>query len=242
MVPDRRSTWILSITVVFIALGLTQIIPAARRAAVDRNGDLSRQWLLLQYVMRGVNPYPIAFDALHRTYGVLAPRGPVHLKDVSISEIPRLGPHPLTDLALGPPEATYPPQSLVVLLPLGLLPRASLVFIWLGLIAANQVKILICIVSTQLILLCTMSLMVHETPCELIVGWLSVAAYFRAGGAYTVRPAHDQRSALGWIFLGLRGANWRSAGRDLASNPTGTTREIWVSCPRRMYLDLSRDV
>ena len=116
---------------VFIVLGLVETIPAVLDAARDTTGDLGRQWVVAQYAIRGVNPFPVAMDALRARYGVLAPQGPVHLQDVRIYSIPKTGPHAQTDPALGPPEATYPPTSLMTLLPLGFLPVVVVRFVWI---------------------------------------------------------------------------------------------------------------
>jgi len=136
------------LTVLFCFLGLVQIVPAVRDAIRDKTGDLGRQWVVTHYVLGGVNPYPIALDALRNRYGALAPNGPVHLRDTQISDIPKLGPNAKTDSALGAPEATYPPGSVMMLIPLGLLPKGTVAFMWallnLGLVivAAWQLKTL----------------------------------------------------------------------------------------------------
>jgi len=136
------------LTVLFCVLGLVQIVPAVRDAIRDKTGDLGRQWAVTQYVIRGVNPYPVALEALLASYGALAPRGPVHLQDAQISDIPKSGPHPKTDPALGPPEATYPPGTLMMLIPLGLLPRETVALLWLLLnlalvfLVARELKLL----------------------------------------------------------------------------------------------------
>jgi hypothetical protein len=119
------------LVIVFCAVGLMQLTIAVREALRDKTGDLGRQWNVIQYVRHGVNPYPIALDALLNTYGVLAPRGPVHLRDADISDVPKLGPNPKTDPALGTPEATYPPGSLMMLLPLGSVPRDTVAVLWI---------------------------------------------------------------------------------------------------------------
>lgn len=128
--PSRRGI-IFVLGVVFCVLGLAQIIPAAREAIRDKNGDLALQWVVTQYVIRGVNPYPVALEALLASYGVLAPQGPVHLRDAQISDIPKSGPHPKTDPTLGPPTATYPPGTVMMLVPLGLLSPDRVALLWL---------------------------------------------------------------------------------------------------------------
>jgi hypothetical protein len=136
--------------VVFCLLGLVEVIPSVRYAVRDKTGDLGRQWVVTQYVIRRVNPYPVALEALVASYGVLAPRGPVHPRDAQISEIPKSGPHPNTDHVLGPPDATYPPGALMMLLPLGFLPRDTVALLWLFLnvtlvfLVARELKMLAC--------------------------------------------------------------------------------------------------
>jgi len=122
-------TWILS--VIFVLVGLVQIIPAVGRAARDTSGDLGRQWVVTQYVIRGVDPYPVALAALRARHGALAPQGPVHMRDARVYAIPKSGPHPQTNPMFGPPEATYSPASVMTLVPLGFLPRDSVRFLWL---------------------------------------------------------------------------------------------------------------
>jgi hypothetical protein len=146
-----RGQIISALGIIFCVLGLAQMIPAVRVAAWDRTGDLGRQWVVTQYVTRRVNPYPVALEALLDSYGALAPRGPVHLRDVPISDIPRSGPHPQTIPALGTPEATYPPGALIMLVPLGLLSWDTVAY--LGLVAIWP-AVSICIAREQFSLLC----------------------------------------------------------------------------------------
>lgn len=137
-----------ALTLVFIAAGLAQIVPAAYRGATDPTCDVCRQWVVTRYAIRGVNPYPVAINALRERYGLLAPRGPVHLRDVGIFAIPRTGPHPDTDPELGPPEATYPPPALMMLLPIGYIQREALRIGWVILncallfVVARELKLL----------------------------------------------------------------------------------------------------
>jgi hypothetical protein len=131
-VPSRRIV-ISILGVVFCILGLAEMFSAARESLGDSTGDIGRQWVVTRYVLRGVNPYPVALEALLATYGTLAPRGPVHLRDAQISDIPKSGPHPKTDRDLGPPEATYPPGTVMMLVPIGLLPREAVPMLWLAL-------------------------------------------------------------------------------------------------------------
>ena len=56
---------------------------------------------MTQYVTRGVNPYPVALEALIAAYGALAPHGPVHLTETKVFSVPESGPHPKSDPALG---------------------------------------------------------------------------------------------------------------------------------------------
>src|ERR1700730_14313199 len=92
----------LILAAVFIVIGLREIVPAVLEGARDTTGDLDRQWVVTQYVISGVNPFPVAMDALRARYGVLAPHGPVHMQDARIYGIPNSGPHPQTDPMLGP--------------------------------------------------------------------------------------------------------------------------------------------
>jgi glycosyl transferase family 87 len=115
----------------FAILGAAEVVPAVRESLRDKSVDIVRQWTTLQYVTSHVNPYPVALDALRATYGVLAPRGPVHLRDTRIFDIPPIGPHPDTNRTLGPPEATYPPTAMIAMLPLAVFNVDLLRVAWL---------------------------------------------------------------------------------------------------------------
>ena len=96
---------------VLAAIGLAQLASSIVTARSNRDSDLLRQWKASQYVRAGTDPYPVALAALKARYGVLAPRGPVHLNETRIYGVPKTGPDPATNPELGPPEATYPPTS-----------------------------------------------------------------------------------------------------------------------------------
>ena len=121
----------ISIVAVFLCLGLAQVIPAVLNAATDTTGDLGRHWVVTRYILNRVDPYPVAFAALRERYGLVAPAGPVHMKDTKIFTVPKTGPHPETDATLGVPEAVYPPMAIMMLLPLGLLPVELIRGLWL---------------------------------------------------------------------------------------------------------------
>ena len=92
--------------------------------------DASRQWEVCQYVKARINPYELAFRLLHETFGPATGANRIRLKETRIYSIssaqwdestPGLLPgHP-------PPEATYPPSTVSMLLPtIGLLPKPAL--------------------------------------------------------------------------------------------------------------------
>jgi Glycosyltransferase family 87 len=146
LAANRRVT--LALTVVFLAVGLAEILATPYTGKRDPTCDICRQWVVTQYALRRVNPYPVALDALRAHYGVLAPRGPVHLKDVGVFAIPKSGPNAETDPNLGPPESTYPPPSLTLLLPIGYIPRDAVRVLWailnagLLLVVARELQLL----------------------------------------------------------------------------------------------------
>jgi Glycosyltransferase family 87 len=162
------------------------MIPAVRNAARDKTGDLGRQWVVTQYVIRGVNPYPVAFEALSASYGMLAPRGRVHPRDAQISEIPPTGPHPQTDPTLGPPDATYPPGALMMLVPLGFLPRDTLAVLWL-------------LVNLVLVFLVARELMVLARAEEM--GWLFFVGLVAVWPAASICVEREQFSLLCLYFI-----------------------------------------
>ncbi len=136
-VGDRRgdrpsaAAWVVISLVVLVAL--IPLVRAARFALKDPDSDVHRQWVTSQYVLAGVNPYPVALSALEARYGRLAPAGPVHLRSVRIDFVPKHGPHPQTDRRLGPPEATYPPTSAVLFaFTIGRFPSIWVVCVWTG--------------------------------------------------------------------------------------------------------------
>lgn len=122
-----------ALLMLFAILGVFEGFLAVRASIRDKDSDIGRQWTTLQYVLRGVNPYPVALDALRTTYGELAPKGAVHLRDIRIFNIPRSGPHPDTITALGPPEVTYPPTTMISMLPVAFMNVAMLRAMWLAL-------------------------------------------------------------------------------------------------------------
>ena len=177
--PTLRTTAFF--VVLFLVLGLVQVIPAVLEAATDRTGDLGRHWVVTQYIIHRVNPYPIAFEALRARYGILAPRGPVHLRDIKIYTTPKTGPHPQTDPVLGVPEAVYPPMAIMTLLPLGFLPVDVVRFLWL-------------IVNVAAILLVTHELYLLTGPGPL--RWLLILGLVTAWPAVSYCLAREQLSLL----------------------------------------------
>jgi hypothetical protein len=102
--------------------------------------DASRQWEVCQYVKAKINPYELAFRLLRDTFGPATGPNRVLLREQHIYSIsmsnwnentPGLLPgHP-------PPEATYPPSTMSMLLPtIGFLPKPVLLRLYT---AANLV-------------------------------------------------------------------------------------------------------
>jgi hypothetical protein len=125
------AAWVVIFLAVLVAL--VPLVRAARFALKDPDSDVHRQWVTSQYVLAGVNPYPVALSALEARYGRLAPAGPIRLRDIRIDIVPKHGPHPQTDRRFGPPEATYPPTSAILFAyTIGRLSSIWLVRLWTG--------------------------------------------------------------------------------------------------------------
>ncbi len=126
--PAEQSliTW-LPVAIMAIA-GMTQLVPAIRFALKDHTSDVLRQWRVSRYVQSRVNPYPVALAALDMAaktgqlesivdLGIhsVVPLAPGHKRPPHAGAMPKHGPHPDTRKDVGPPEATYPPTSMMVL-------------------------------------------------------------------------------------------------------------------------------
>lgn len=114
----------------FLAGGLWFTKNSATRAwTMGDWSDATRQWEVCQYVKAQINPYELAFRLLRETYGPATGPNRVLLREHRIYSIsssnwkndPAILPgHP-------PPEATYPPSTLSMLLPtIGILPKSVL--------------------------------------------------------------------------------------------------------------------
>lgn len=110
------------------AVEFFQAITSALRHDVN---DLRKQVTVAKYMRRGINPYPVAVHLLVANYGLLAPRGPVHLRELRIYGVPKTGPHVAMDPALGSPDATYPPGSVLMIAPVSLLPPEIADRLWI---------------------------------------------------------------------------------------------------------------
>ncbi len=136
------SAWVL--VAITGAVGISLTIPAIQSVSKDHLSDVLRQWRTSQYVLARVNPYPVALAALEAKYGAGAPE---HLSDLKIYGIPKQGPDPNTRPDIGPPEATYPPTSALILaFTIGPLPPRAVMVIW------NVLDIaLFCLIGYELI-------------------------------------------------------------------------------------------
>ena len=91
--------------------------------------DASRQWEVCQYVKARINPYELAFRVLRDTFGPASGPDRVLLRDQRIYSISSANWRGAQGILPGhpPPEATYPPSSMSLLLPtLGFLPKPLL--------------------------------------------------------------------------------------------------------------------
>jgi Glycosyltransferase family 87 len=121
--PSASRATTIAISLCLLVVGAYQLTRAARFAVHDGGSDLDRQWLVQRYVWMRIDPYKIAFDSLAARYGYMAPRGTVHLRELKIFDMPRNAPNPQTIAGLGPPTATYPPSSIALMMPIGLVRR-----------------------------------------------------------------------------------------------------------------------
>ena len=91
--------------------------------------DASRQWEVCQYVKARINPYDLAFHLLRDTYGPATGPDRILLREHRIYSISSSNwkDHPSILPGHPPPEATYPPSTLSMLVPtIGLLPQSFL--------------------------------------------------------------------------------------------------------------------
>lgn len=125
----KTAGWLLLAAAVTGGLWSTQK-SAARALTLGGWSDASRQWEVCQYVKARINPYELAYRLLRDTYGPASGPDRLLLREHRIYSIssarwdentPGLLPgHP-------PPEATYPPSSMSMLLPvIGFLPQRAL--------------------------------------------------------------------------------------------------------------------
>jgi glycosyl transferase family 87 len=141
--PADRPTfaaWFFVALLGVIGIGLT--VPAIRSVSNDHLSDVLRQWRTSQYVLTRVNPYPVALAALQTKFGA-----PDRSRTPEVYGIPRQGPHPNTRKDIGPPEATYPPTSALLLaFTIGPLRPEAVTIIW------NVLNIvLFCLIGRELI-------------------------------------------------------------------------------------------
>jgi hypothetical protein len=89
--------------------------------------DASRQWVVCQYVRARINPYELAQRLLHDTFGPATGPDRLRLKEhriYSISSAEWTADTPGLLPGQPPPEATYPPSTMSMLLPtIGFLPE-----------------------------------------------------------------------------------------------------------------------
>lgn len=114
--------------VLALALGLLYTGYSAQRGWTMRGwSDASRQWVVCQYVRARINPYELAQRLLHDTFGPATGSDRVRLKEQRIYSISSADWTPDTPGMLPgqpPPEATYPPSTMSMLVPtLGFLPE-----------------------------------------------------------------------------------------------------------------------
>ncbi len=119
------------IPVFMIAVGSSMLVGYIARGLPRGNqADVTRWWVVSQYVRQGVDPYPVALKILRQVYG---PIEQVKLKDIDLLEIPNpQNAEALGVIPVGPPEATYPPPALLFQTALiGFIPKPMVVAYWM---------------------------------------------------------------------------------------------------------------
>ncbi|MGD9613015.1 MAG: glycosyltransferase family 87 protein [Kiritimatiellia bacterium] len=111
-----------------LAAGLVWTAYSAQRGWTMHGwSDASRQWVVCQYVRARINPYELAQRLLRDTFGPATGPDRVRLKEHRIYSISSAHWTPETPGLLPgqpPPEATYPPSTMSMLLPtIGFLPE-----------------------------------------------------------------------------------------------------------------------
>ena len=114
-----------------LAAGLAWTAYSAQRGWTMHGwSDASRQWVVCQYVRARINPYELAQRLLRDTFGPATGPDRVRLKEHRIYSISSANWTPETPGMLPgqpPPEATYPPSTMSMLLPtIGFLPERGL--------------------------------------------------------------------------------------------------------------------
>lgn len=109
--------------------------------------DASRQWEVCQYAKARVNPYELAFRLLRETFGPAVGPERIRLKEHRIYSVSTAQWRDQPGVLPGhpPPEATYPPSSLAMLMPtIGWLPKPAL----LPLVSAVNLACLLLLIAT----------------------------------------------------------------------------------------------
>ena len=137
---------------VALAAGLAWTVRSAHRGWTTPGwSDASRQWVVCQYVRARINPYEIAQRLLRDTFGPATGPDRVRLKEHRIYSISSAQWTPETPGLLPgqpPPEATYPPSTMSMLVPMiGFLPERWLLpvyttanLVWLALLLGQLAR------------------------------------------------------------------------------------------------------
>jgi hypothetical protein len=182
-----------------------------------RESDLHRRWVVSQYALRGVNPYPLALAALHQTHGPLdggrakprvyaVPRLAADDPTVPASAGPLLA-------AYGTPEAVYPPSAdLLLSLSLALVPEDR---VHLAGILANLALLIACTAllrrlpagatsDSPLTLAVTAALVLAWSPTQAAVyaGQFSILVMVSLLLAFRYLDRHEYLAG-GWLALAL---------------------------------------
>ncbi len=130
MMKPFQKTVMGTLLALLVAGGLAFTGSSARKARSLGNwSDASRQWEVCQYVKARVNPYELAFRLLRDTFGPATGPGRILLREHRIYSVSTAQWRGNPDILPGhpPPEATYPPSTLSILMPaIGFLPKPLL--------------------------------------------------------------------------------------------------------------------
>lgn len=244
---------------VLLLLGLAWLsVSAVQALGSGPHADVWRQWVVGQYLLHGINPYQSALAVLDRACG---PVQSLKLSETRLYQIPPYGEddrvvQPPWALALGPPEATYPPSaSLLLTLLIGWLPQGAVAFCWLvvnGLALVGAIVLLaeryplaskgvwatLCVVGVFLLLWPPTQRAVGASQfslpvlCCLLLSWRTLEKSQLQSGWWLALALIKPSLALPFLMLPLVRRRWGCLGLALGMHGIATLlMSLWLQCP-----------